>query len=110
MPTSSTAYAARKASGLCVYHDRPARPGEVLCNACRDKQHAYRALNRTPEEQRAYLLRQRMRDSGLRVVPPAPAPAPAERFLLCCGAWWTITHIPLVVPCCGRRWLVENTP
>jgi hypothetical protein len=74
------------------------------------KQRAYRARERTTAEQHAYLLRQRMRDSGLRVVPPVPAPAPAERLLLCCATWWTITHIPLVVPCCGRRWLVEDQP
>jgi hypothetical protein len=73
------------------------------------KQRAYRARERTTAEQHAYLLRQRMRKSGLRVVPPAPATGPAERLLLCCGTWWTISHIPLVVPCCGRRWLVENT-
>jgi hypothetical protein len=95
-----------------VHHPRQAAalPGQVQCAACRAKQHAYRALNRSPAAQRAYDLRQRMREAGMRVVPPPPVPTPVASFLLCCGQWWTITHLPLVVPCCGRRWLVEDTP
>jgi hypothetical protein len=51
---------------------------------------------------------------------PRPAPLPplqpegiaphiATSALACCGEWHAITQTPLVVPCCGRRYL-EATP
>lgn len=76
-----------------------------------------RALAPTPDAQRpyegprAYARRHRLPRPTLRLVrTPAPQTAPAERLLLCCGQWWKITHIPLVVPCCNRLWLQEETP
>ena len=99
---STRAYTMRKAAGLCVYHAHtPARPGQVLCEACAQRQARYRAAHRQPS------LRARMRAAGLRLVtgPPVPSPAPAPSLLLCCGTWWPITHIPLLVPCCHRLWL-----
>ena len=110
MPISATAYAERKAQGRCVRHGtRPARPGQVLCQQCVDAQAAYRALNRTPDEQRIFLLRQRMRERRVFLVPPASATPPSgPNLLLCCGHWWPITHIPLLVPCCDRLWFQQT--
>lgn len=116
MPSSTAVYAARKAQGRCVLHggDRPSRPGKVLCQTCADTQRTYRARQRTLPEQQALLRRQRRRAQGLQLVPfPTPSAAPSgPNLLLCCGQWWTITHIPLLVPCCDRLWFQprEDTP
>lgn len=115
MPTNTYTYAARKAAGQCVFDGRRARPGSVMCASCAAKQRRYRARVHAEQQARTAALQARMRQAGMYVVsPPRPAPTPrpspasAERLLLCCGAWWQITHIPLVVPCCGRVWLQED--
>lgn len=65
------------------------------------------------QQARTAALQARMRQARMSVAyPPRPTPrpdsAPATPLLLCCGAWWQITHLPLVVPCCGRVWLQED--
>ena len=102
----SNTYAARKARGLCVFHaKRPARPGSVMCEACAARQKAYRFARLTPAERHAIDLRQRRREHGLHLVPAAPTKEVGTAVLVCCGTWWQVTHIPLLVPCCGRLWL-----
>lgn len=115
MPTNTYTYAARKDAGQCVFDGRPASPGRVMCASCAARQRRYRANVRAAQQARTAALQARMQQAGIYVVsPPRPTPAPrqgsapAERLLLCCGEWWQITHIPLVVPCCGRVWLQEE--
>lgn len=118
MSTHAERYAARKTAGQCVLDGSKARPGSVLCAACAARQRRYRAKVRAEEQTRAAALQARMQAAGIYVAYPpqpaaAPAPrqdtAPAERLLLCCGQWWTITHLPLLVPCCNRLWLQETS-
>lgn len=118
MSTHAERYAARKAAGQCVLDGSKARPGSVLCAACAARQCRYRAKVRAEEQTRAAALQARMQAAGIYVAyspQPATSPAreqasaPAERQLLCYGQGWTITHIPLLVPCCNRLWLQETS-
>lgn len=115
MPTHAHTYARRKAAGQCPYDGRPAQPGKVCCALCAATQRRYHAQVRAAEKTRQAALQARMQAAGIYVAypprpapPPRPATTPAVRELLCCGTWWQITHIPLVVPCCNRRWLQER--
>lgn len=109
-------------SGRCPLCGRPRDIQERLsCGRCLRYARLYyqrKCEARAAEQARAVALQARMQAAGIYVAyPPRPDPAPAlrqdtapaERLLLCCGQWWTITHIPLLVPCCNRLWLQETS-
>ena len=95
MPDAFT-YQTRQAQGLCPECGvRPPFPGRSRCEACRQTNAAWWDTTGLAVARDAYTAGSWSLD--------LPGPR-----LLCCGRWHAIATMPLRVPCCGRRYLIET--
>lgn len=114
---SWTTAARRRAEGKCYDCEAPAAPQRTYCHVhlarIRIQNHRTYDANLMPAH--AALLqahRATVAASLVHARPEAP-PIPTGPLMGCCGQWHPITHLPMVMPCCGRIrlvWRVGDAP